>query len=357
MTTIFSLLGHRNTVTYYRQLLPFKFLRTPLHQEGIYFLASDRWNPDRQFDVYIFPRVVSADFFLTIRDLKLKNKTIVIDLDDDYWNLPEWNPASKGIGPEDIARLDQCLDLADYIMTSTPHLSMVIDRPGKTMILPNLIDLEEWDNLPRPRYEATRVINASSIHHDSDLAELAPAVQRLAPIHRNAVEWRFFAYLPTLLATFYRQPGEPYSARLQPQSPYVGINPGVDYEDYPMTLTALAPDIGLAPLVDINFNQSKSNIKWLEYTMAGAATIASNLPPYQTIQHGLTGLLVTEDNPIRGIRADPLRWDQAITELIEDVPFRKQLVSNAQAEVRDRWTWQSKTAIHWLEAFKRIATR
>jgi len=36
------------------------------------------------------------------------------------------------------------------------------------------------------------------------------------------------------------------------------------------------------PLRDTQFNCAKSNIKWLEYSGIGLATIAADLPPYQT---------------------------------------------------------------------------
>jgi hypothetical protein len=42
----------------------------------------------------------------------------------------------------------------------------------------------------------------------------------------------------------------------------------------------LAVDIGIAPLGDDPFNRNKSCIKYYEYAMSGAVTVASHVKPY-----------------------------------------------------------------------------
>ena len=48
------------------------------------------------------------------------------------------------------------------------------------------------------------------------------------------------------------------------------------------TVCDLALDMGIAPLVDDPFNQHKSCIKYYEYAMSGAITVASHVLPYST---------------------------------------------------------------------------
>jgi len=77
--------------------------------------------------------------------------------------------------------------------------------------------------------------------------------------------------------------------------------------DYPKRIAEF--DIGLCPLVDHPFNtQGKSDLKFLDYSMMGIATIASDRHPYNlTIKHGKNGLLVGDD---------PQEWLDAIHLLI-----------------------------------------
>ena len=68
---------------------------------------------------------------------------------------------------------------------------------------------------------------------------------------------------------------------------------------YPYFLSELFQkeiDIGLAPLHPNFFNCCKSNIKFLEYALAGIPGLYSNVGPYaDSVLHGDTGFLVEEN--------------------------------------------------------------
>ena len=58
------------------------------------------------------------------------------------------------------------------------------------------------------------------------------------------------------------------------------FQPHVAASEYAATLCELRLDIGIAPLADTAFNRNKSSIKYYEYGMSGAVTVASNVLPY-----------------------------------------------------------------------------
>jgi glycosyltransferase involved in cell wall biosynthesis len=85
-------------------------------------------------------------------------------------------------------------------------------------------------------------------------------------------------------------------------------------------------DVGLAPLLDVVFNRCKSNVKWLEYSAMGLATIATDLPPYsESIEHEHSGLLVQPD-------ANAFR--EAMHRLTVDCELRRSLKRNAERLTR-----------------------
>ena len=93
------------------------------------------------------------------------------------------------------------------------------------------------------------------------------------------------------------------------------------YERLPLPL-----DIGLCPLLTNGMTLGKSDVKFIEYTISGAATIAMNNPVYnKTIVHGETGLLV----------GSPQEMLEATELLIKDEKLRERLVANAQQYVRE----------------------
>jgi hypothetical protein len=114
--------------------------------------------------------------------------------------------------------------------------------------------------------------------------------------------------------------------------------PWVDPEDYHRT--ALPIDIGLAPLERNDHTLGKSDVKWLEYTMAGAVTIASSGTVYRDIVHGETGILA-------GSPEEFLHWTQR---LCQDSTLREELVRNAQAYVRANRTMQVQGKNEWEAA-------
>ena len=113
-----------------------------------------------------------------------------------------------------------------------------------------------------------------------------------------------------------------------------------DLQNYPCKLASIRPDIGLCPLTDTAFNRCKSPIKWMEYAMAGAATVASPVEPYL---HGPSM-----------VPGDLLRTLRLLVE--EDAELRKTVARQDAAAVRTYFAWQSESAREpWLNTFRTIA--
>ena len=98
------------------------------------------------------------------------------------------------------------------------------------------------------------------------------------------------------------------------------VLPFVGYEAYAAALGALQPDILIAPLDRSRTSMSKCPIKYLDYSIAGAAGVYSDMSPYsQTIVDAETGLLVRGE--------DAASWAAAIDRLIEDESLRRSIAS------------------------------
>lgn len=89
---------------------------------------------------------------------------------------------------------------------------------------------------------------------------------------------------------------------------------------------ALPLDIGLCPLLTNKQTLGKSDVKFLEYAISGAAVVAQNNAVYnKTIVHGETGLLV----------GGPSEMIDAVALLMKNEKLRQELVANAQQYVRE----------------------
>jgi glycosyltransferase involved in cell wall biosynthesis len=96
--------------------------------------------------------------------------------------------------------------------------------------------------------------------------------------------------------------------------------------DYTQFLTEFAKrewDVGICPLTPIDFNLMKANTKWVEYTSAGAAVVASRNTVYdECCAEGC------------GILADSVdEWFEALEALVHDDGLRVDMVRQAQAKL------------------------
>jgi glycosyltransferase involved in cell wall biosynthesis len=107
------------------------------------------------------------------------------------------------------------------------------------------------------------------------------------------------------------------------------VLPYVGYDDYAAAVGAMKPDILVAPLDDSRTSRSKCPNKYLEYSIAGAAGVYSDVSPYsQTIVDGDTGLLVADDEA---------SWTAAIARLAEDDALRRSIAAAARRDVLRRF--------------------
>lgn len=82
-------------------------------------------------------------------------------------------------------------------------------------------------------------------------------------------------------------------------------------------------DINLAPLVDNPHRRCKSAVKFMEAGLVEVPTVASNLDPYQDIQHGQTGFLAST----------PGEWYDCLTNLIVSPKLRLEIGAAARKQV------------------------
>ncbi len=320
--------------SYYRAKLPAHYCNIPSGNEITL-----------EHDAYILHRVTQPIWLEVAEKLKSKGKKVFIEWDDDLWHIPVWNPAWRHI--DQIARdvILESFNLADGLIASTEPLAAVMSQlsSGKHVhVLPNLIDLEQWPE-PGPTHDGeVRILWAGSVHHYKDMEVVVDPLEQILLKHKN-VRVLFFGDMPDSMAEYTRIhyshlgvmiPHHRYNGR-------VGFVQPVELENYPETLRLLEPDIALCPLVDETFNHSKSNIKWMEMSLAGAAVLASDSPPYQCIKNWQDGDLISDN------------WYGAIEYLITEPGERKRIASTARTRIIKEFSWQHSKQ-KWINFFNEI---
>jgi len=308
---------------YWRMVLPSRYMNL----DGIYIDVTGGvvdFSNLLEYDTIFVQREHNWESFGVLERLKSAGKRIIYDIDDDLFSIPEGNPASKMMGRGEQMAAVECMKLADVVTTSTEvlkdRLTQILE--GRVpVVVPNALDVDEaWQ--PTPLIGSPdgwrRIFWQGSNTHDEDWNECFEAVDHVMQIHED-VRMVILGYLPSMVQRSVSQ--SHWRNRIEFLGP-------VEPEAYFRLIKHIRAEVGLAPLGSNWFNKAKSNIKWIENTMIGMPTVASDIRPYSDeITSGETGFVCST-------RAE---WIDAIEKCLNDERLRKTMVEKARKKIRDEF--------------------
>ena len=189
-------------------------------------------------------------------------------------------------------------------------------------ILKNCLDPADWVahpvNSERKKDPCLRILYGGASGHYGDLDPIREGLE--AVIRNPPVPLRLlcFGALPAWMHELAREfPGRLVSL------------PWASFKEYPQTIAWGGFDIALAPLAEHPFNDSKSNIKWLEAGIQEIPLLCSDVGPYKTDIP--SGCACKVDNT-------PAQWSSALRALLKDKALRESYKKKAKEAVLDAWT-------------------
>lgn len=245
----------------------------------------------------------------------------IFHIDDDLLDVPLSLGKDKYDyyhQPQRLANLRAALNASDLVYTSTSELGRRLTAHGiRTPVYSGaLYCTAPTDQLTVHAPASKPVIGYMGTGgHSQDLASVLPALTRLMD---ELPDLRFETFgtvsPPAEMAR--------YGAR------YLH-HPGIaDYDDFLAGLCNLGWWVGIAPLEGNPFNRCKADTKWVEYTIAGLAVVASDLPVYHRASSDGTGMLAGSD----------VEWADSLRRLVCDGVQRQRMVQAAQRKLRSSYT-------------------
>jgi glycosyltransferase involved in cell wall biosynthesis len=269
---------------------------------------------------------------LAMRDVA--NAPLIFEIDDNIFDVSENSPSYRywydGSPYRELAQM--FMENVDAITVSTPELKDVYSKFNDNIyVMPNCQDPEDWKGIERPEPEDKIVIGwAGSNTHYDDLYMIRRPIKKILSRYPNVV-FRIIGSLPDFLADV---PG------VQFRTDIVGVR------GWQKKLAELNFDIGLAPVTDRPFNQSKSNIKWQEYSMLEIPTLASRVGEYKTIEHDVNGFLAYSED----------EWHYYLKRLVDEADTRKRLGKNAKQYVLENRNIQTKIG-EWDGVYREVISK
>lgn len=239
---------------------------------------------------------------------------VIYHIDDDLLSIPP-NIGQRKFelhnAPERLSAVRSLLTSADLIYASTEKLSARLHEyfPGVPITAGRIYCSGTVIRTPSA-HEARTIGYMASADHAHNLSMVLPAIERL--LDRNPhVKFELFGSIPV------PPPLERFGDRVTTAPPIR------NYDSFLQEFASRAWDIGICPLVAIDFNLMKANTKWVEYTSSGAAVVASRGTVYDDCCADGCGILAaTEDE-----------WFDALNLLVNDDPARAEMVGRAQEKL------------------------
>ncbi|NCD17235.1 MAG: glycosyltransferase family 1 protein, partial [Actinobacteria bacterium] len=231
---------------------------------------------------------------------------VIVDIDDNIWNTPIGNATFTDgkLQAQKIVALTESVKSADYVTVSTePLKEMLSPVNDNVVVLPNFINPEEW-KFERKKHDKLRIGWVWSPTHFPDMQIIQKPLEKI--LKKYPVEMVMFGTEKNVFS-------------------FDTTNiKGVKYTEYPKAFMEEGIDISIAPLSDNDFNKAKSNIKWLESSLAGACFVGSRVYPYQkSVKQGKTGFLCNKE----------ASWVNTLSKLIENPSLIQEVAKNAKEQV------------------------
>lgn len=245
----------------YRSIHPFSKLG---YETVIIDPSQSKWYELAPCDILVVSRPNGGMIPQYLEEFKRmgKDKKIIVDMDDLLSKVDPSNPAFQHFNAQ-ITKdsVVQCLNLADHVIYSTPHLQSQYEPLHafvESTVIPNAVDFNLTPIIePKPLHSPIRVLWRGSEHHKRDLETIRPFWNWILQ-NKDYEVFLMGLQLHDVYAYFQGAVCVPWNP-----SPF----------SYWQQIKNLHIDVAVFPLENTPFNQSKSNIFALEMLVNGVLPI------------------------------------------------------------------------------------
>jgi len=285
----------RDGSSYYRVTQPY----IKMHEMGLATVIAPKhteldtvefWEAIKKCD-WIVVRMEHREFVLDWLDKNVPNKKIILDIDDNIWDV---NPYAQiyafhgthevmhgdkflwkdGEGDFNIRRNkrrllrdEELMRRANLVTVSTPRLKEKLEQFNKNVkVIYNGLNFDNWKPVNINKTEEFRIGWAGGATHYVDLIPLKEDLKYLMNKYKNI---KFVIAGMNFEGLTKELPKD-----------RVEILPWVDCEAHPFRTVLMNLDLAIIPLINNEFNVCKSCIKYYEFAVVKVPVLASKVPPY-----------------------------------------------------------------------------
>ncbi len=272
-------------------------------------------------DIVVLCRSINPRHLYVLELAKKYKKKLIYDIDDNFFELS----VKTAIGrysrhPLHLYVLTEMLRNADTVRVYSHIMQEIAQTYNSNVLLCKCyFDLSLLEGVNLQKHKKVRIVYATSRGKNDTLARIyLNAVARILKEFSDRVEFYSFGQIPKELSSFKNA---------------FKLNYESNYSRYIKIFYSYSFDIGLAPLLNDRFHNSKTNNKFREYGAMGVCGVYSNTPIYSDCVINMeNGILV--ENSIDD-------WYNAIKLLVVDEDLRKKIKRNAFNSIREHYSMQN----------------
>lgn len=272
-------------------------------------------------------------------DCHRKGKFVVFDMDDDVLTSQETH-RRVDLGWMEGQTLEQleaerferiwAMQQCDGVTVTTQRLATIARQYTQkpVIVVPNAIDVPWFRGIVQKTERQVPGLTigwAGGRRHDRDVEAMAEAWGRIARRYPDV--------------TFVVQGHQPEVIKEHVPAERLVQLPWMKAETYPAGISQI--DIGCCAVADTPFNRAKSNIKAMEYAVAGAAVVASPTLYSGIVEDGKSGYIATTAE----------EWEADLSYLIDSPSTRSMMARRLLRTVEKRhalslnlWRWPAAWA-------------
>jgi glycosyltransferase involved in cell wall biosynthesis len=296
-------------------------------------MTTDRIHLYNIADTLVIQRPSDSSTEPIVKEAKERGVKIIYELDDNIWDIPKWNLAYPFWTPMRVEISTKVLKLCNRAVTTTEHLANIMRQfNDDVMVVPNAIFDYHYLDLPQGlKYNAEIMIAwVGSSFHKKDTKVFSDLIPKVLDKYKE-VGFLFMGESPT-------RDLQPYAGRI------VSL-PFVEPIYYHQILNNFRTNIGLAPILDCEFNKSKSPIKLIEYLYKKTFPICSELEPYVKISKEKENLcMLIPTYPDRAGNIDD--WMDAIDYCIKNLDTINSYAEEGREFVKENYNIESDKMVN-----------
>ena len=321
-------------IAYWRSLVPAKFLaRARLANTAIMFGNFTKEAIDWA-DIVVFQRVAGGSLCSLAEYCRMTGTGMLFDLDDDVFNYPD-SPEYHEVDTDKVAAdIMEMVQLSDAVSVTEETLAASLrektDKP--IYIIPNSIDFDFWDAPRQKNYTHDDFLIGwmGGAYHLADFDIIVPVMRYILKKYDYIKYCSIGAVPEELIKEF-------------PDK--VLFHKFTSIDALPDLMSKLKFNIGLAPLWENKFNDSRSNIRLLQYSVLEIPTVASAFGAYKRA--------VDDNFPMIAVPNKTEEWIAAIEDLIENKEQREFL--GKAARERTKYFYRAeRSAPKWAAALREV---